>query len=343
MGNGNALMTAEALEAPDVVRGQAERLARPLGELAARLRRAPPRVVVTCARGSSAHAATFGKGLIERYLAIPVADASPSVVTVYRRGLRLDRQLFLAISQSGRSDDLVESALSAKACGALTVAIVNDAGSPLASASDVVIPMSAGAEVSIAATKTFVASLAVLLRLVADWSQQDAMMKALARLPDRLAKAAQLDWWTPLAALSETKSLAILGRGPTFAIALEASLKLKEVCHIHAEGFSGSEFQHGPVALVSQQFPVLVFMPTDEARHELSKLVIELSHRSRLVFATGSGVGAARQLPVLAPDHPDMDALCLIQTFYALAARWAEHLGLDAAQPRNLQKVTRTR
>lgn len=343
MSNGNALMAAEALEAPEVVRRQAELLSRPVGELAARLRRSPPRVVITCARGSSAHVATFGKGLIERYLGIPVADAAPSVVTVYRRELRLDGQVFLAISQSGHSDDLVESACSARAGGALTVAIVNDADSPLASASDVVIPMSAGSEVSIAATKTFVASVAVLLRLVADWAHDRAMMAALERLPDRLLRAAQLDWWKALGGLSEAKTLAILGRGPTLAIVQEASLKLKEICHIHAEGFSGSEFQHGPIALVSQEFPVLVFMPTDEAHHELSKLTDELCRRSSLVFVAGNGAGAAKQLPVLFPEHPEADAICLIQTFYGLAARWAEHLGLDAAQPRNLQKITRTR
>jgi glucosamine--fructose-6-phosphate aminotransferase (isomerizing) len=343
MSNGNALMAAEALEAPEVVRRQAELIARPVGELAARLRRAPPRVVVTCARGSSAHAASFGKGLIERHLAIPVADASPSVVTVYRRGLRLDGQLFLAISQSGRSDDLVESACSARACGALTVAVVNDAESPLASASDVVLPMSAGPEMSIAATKTFIASVTVLLRLIADWASEKAMMAGVERLPDRLTKAAQFDWSKALGMLSQTKALAILGRGPTLAIAQEASLKLKEICHIHAEGFSGSEFQHGPIALVSQDYPVLVFMPTDEAHNELSKLTAELCRRSPLVFVTGSGVGAAKKLPVLSPEHPETDAVCLIQTFYGLAARLADHLGLDAAQPRNLQKITRTR
>jgi glucosamine--fructose-6-phosphate aminotransferase (isomerizing) len=341
--NGNAMMAAEAREAPDVVRRQADLLERPVHELVSRLRRAPPRVVVTCARGSSARAALFGKGLIERYLAIPVADASPSVVTVYRRGLRVNGQLFIAISQSGRSDDLVESALSAKRCGALTVAIVNDTESPLASASDVVLPLAAGAESSVAATKTFIASVAALLRLIACWSSDAAMMAALENLPHRLSSAAELDWSKALGALSQAKSLAILGRGPTLAIAEEASLKLKEVCHIHAEGYSGSEFQHGPIALVSQDYPVLILMPNDEARYELSRLATDLCHKSRLVFVTGNEIGDAEQLPALLPEHPEADAVCLIQTFYGLAARLADRLGLDAGQPRHLQKITRTR
>jgi glucosamine--fructose-6-phosphate aminotransferase (isomerizing) len=340
---GNVRLTAEAREAPDVVRRQANLLDWPVRELAARLRRSPPRLVVTCARGSSSHAALFGKGLIERHLAIPVADAAPSVVSVYRRGLRVDGQVFFAISQSGRSDDLVESAVSAKQCGALTVAVVNDTESPLAAASDVVLPLGAGEESSVAATKTFIASLAALLRLIACWSDDAAMVAAVENLPHRLSNAAELDWSKAVDALSQAKSLAVLGRGPTFAIAEEASLKLKEVCHIHAEGYSGSEFQHGPIALVSQDYPVLILMPNDEARQELSRLATDLCHKSRLVFVTGDAIGDAKRLSALAPEQPDADAICLIQTFYGFAARLADRLGLDAGQPRHLQKITRTR
>src|SRR3954467_14482996 len=127
---------AELGGAPEVVRRQAGGLDQAVSELAARLRSAPPRLVVTCARGSSAHAATFGKHLIERHLGIPVAAAAPNIATVYHRGLRLDGQLVLIISQSGRSDDLVEFAAMARAAGALAVAILNDAESPLAAACD---------------------------------------------------------------------------------------------------------------------------------------------------------------------------------------------------------------
>ena len=144
MSKGTVLMEAELREAPEVVARQSELLARPLCELAIRLRQMPPDVVVTCARGSSAHAANFGKYLIERYLGVPVAAVAPSIMTIYRRRLRLRRQLFLTISQSGRSDDLVEAASAAKTFGALTAAIVNDTGRPLASACDIVLPMAAG-------------------------------------------------------------------------------------------------------------------------------------------------------------------------------------------------------
>ena len=195
MSKGTVLMEAEMREAPDVVARQSELLARPLCELAIRLKQMPPDVVVTCARGSSAHAANFGKYLIERHLGVPVAAVAPSIMTIYRRRLRLRRQLFLTISQSGRSDDLVEAASSAKTFGALTVAIVNDTGSPLASACDIVLPMAAGQELSVAATKTFIASVAILLNLTANWASEHAIKVALDRLPDRLSTAVQLDWW----------------------------------------------------------------------------------------------------------------------------------------------------
>jgi glucosamine--fructose-6-phosphate aminotransferase (isomerizing) len=336
-------MATELSEAPDVVRRQVETLAGPIARLVAILRNSEPQVVVTCARGSSAHAAIFGKYLIERHLGIPVADAAPSIMSVYRKGLRLKGQLFLAISQSGRSEDLVESASRASDSGALTVALVNDTKSPLASVCDVILPMEAGPELSVAATKTFVSSVAALLKFVAAWADDPDMMAALDRLPDRLASAAGLDWDQALSPLSTAQSLITLGRGPTFAISQEAALKLKEVCNLHAEAFSGAEFQHGPIALVSSGYPVLIFMPTDAAAANLSQLAADLRRKGASVFTTSNDSEMSGRLPVLPPDHPDTDAVCLIQSLYALAIRLARHRGIDADQPRHLRKITRTR
>lgn len=337
------LMATELREAPDVVRRQSETLARPLAELAAVLRKSPPRVVVTCARGSSANAAIFGKYLIERHLGIPVADAAPSIMSVYRKGLRLEGQVFLMISQSGRSDDLIEAASRAKDSGAITVALVNDTKSPLALACEIVLPMEAGPELSIAATKTFVSSVTALLNLVAVWTNDPKMATALERLPDRLASAADLDWTQALNPLSTAQSLVTLGRGPTFAIAHEAALKLKEVCNVHAEAFSGAEFQHGPIALVSSGYPVLIFMPTDAAAANLAELANDLRRKRAAVLVTANSGGVSGQLPVLPPDHPDTDAVCLIQSLYAFAIHLAQHRGVDVDQPRHLRKITRTR
>jgi glucosamine--fructose-6-phosphate aminotransferase (isomerizing) len=332
-------MEEELREAPQALRRQPHELARPLTELVARLKRRPPLLVMTCARGSSAHAASFAKHAIELYLGIPVAAAAPNIASVYHRRLRLKDQLFLAISQSGRSDDLVESAAMAREAGALTAAFVNNTQSPLAAACDIVLPIGAGTELSVAATKSFVASLAAVLRLIASWSDDDRLRAALDRLPRRVAAAAELDWSAALEAFAGATSLIAIGRGPTLAIAREAALKLKEIANLHAEAFSGAEFLHGPVALVSERYPILVLMPSDEAAAGLQRLAADLGAKGAALFTACPG----GMLPALADDHPETDAICLIQSFYALAARLAEFRGIDPDRPRHLQKVTRTR
>lgn len=339
----SARMQAEIREAPEAVSRQAQRLPEVLAQLARRLGSACPSVVVTCARGSSAHAAAFGKHAIERHLGIPVAPMAPSIATIYRQRLRLEGQLFLAISQSGRSDDLIESAAMAKASRALTVALVNDTESPLARTCEFILAMEAGPELSVAATKTFIASLAALLRLTAAWTGNHALAAALSRLPDRLVRAAELDWSTALDTLSDADSLVTIGRGPTLAIAREAALKLKETCNLHAEAFSGAEFLHGPVSLVSWDYPILMFVPEDKVAPGLRALAEDLRTKGAAVLMADAGSTGPNQLPTLAPDHPDVDAICLIQSFYAMAVRQAERRGIDVDRPRHLQKVTRTR
>ena len=336
-------MLAEIGQAPEVVARQTEALQQPLAELVARLVRKPPQVAVTCARGSSAHAAAFGKHIIERYLRIPVAAAAPSIATVYGQRLRLDGQLFLAISQSGRSDDLIEQTTAAQAAGAITVALVNAIDSPLARASDLVLPMEAGPEQSVAATKTFIASVSALVRLAALWSGDRDMAASLDRLPARLRKATDLDWSEALSTFTSATSLVTIGRGPTLSIAREASLKLKETCNLHAEAFSGAEFLHGPVALVDDDYPILMFMPIDAAQQGLRALTANLRAKGASLSVAEPGDAMSGRLPALAADHPEADAICQIQSFYGLAVRLAKQRGIDVDRPRHLQKVTRTR
>jgi glucosamine--fructose-6-phosphate aminotransferase (isomerizing) len=260
--------------------------------------------------------------------------------------LRLEGQLFLAISQSGRSDDLVEAAAMARRAGALTAALVNADDSPLAAACEFVLPIGAGPELSVAATKSFVATLAALLRLVASWADDERLPEAIDRLPDRLAVAAQLDWRAALAGLAEADSLIAIGRGPTLAIAREAALKLKEIANRHAEAFSGAEFLHGPVALVEPRYPVLMFVPGDAAAEGLWRLADDLAGKGAALFIAAprsDKTTRPQRLPTLASDHPETDAVCLIQSFYAMMVGLAERLGIDPDRPRHLQKITRTR
>lgn len=336
-------MEGELHEAAAAVERQTQSLAGPVQRLIERLVRDPPKVVVTCARGSSGHAATFGKHLIERHLGLPVAAAAPNIASVYRRPLTLAGQLFLAISQSGRSDDLIETTAMARGAGAMTVAMVNAPDSPLAHVAEIVLPLGAGPELSVAATKSFVASLAALLQIIAAWTGDPTMGRACIRLPDRLAAATRLDWREGLGPLSSASSLVAIGRGPTLAIAREAALKLKETCELHAEAFSAAEFRHGPIALVDAAYPVLLFRPTDEAAAGLDALVADLRQKGACVLVAEPGEALACRLPALAPEHPDADAICLIQSFYAFLVGLAARRGTDLDRPRHLEKVTRTR
>jgi len=334
---------AELREAPEAVARQARELAPPLAQLVARLLQRSPDFAVTCARGSSAHAAAFAKHAIERYLGIPVAPAAPNIATIYRRKLRLKNQLFLTISQSGLSDDLVETASAARAAGAVTAAIVNNPESPLASICEFVLPMAAGSELSVGATKTFVASLAAILRLTARWAGREGISSACDRLPGRLIQATDTDWSDALSLLASANSLVVIGRGPTLAIAREAALKLKETCSLHAEAFSGAEFRHGPIALVSSAYPILVLAPTDESASGFPDLVADLREKGASVIVADSGAKQPGRLPVVPPEQPEADAICLIQSFYGFLVRLAAQRGVDADHPRHLQKVTRTR
>lgn len=343
MTRAGAAMQGDLHEAAAAVERQAQSLRAPLAALVERLMRRQPDVILTCARGSSAHAATFAKHLIERHLGIPVAAAAPNIASVYRRSLNLRGQLLLTISQSGRSDDLIETATMACAAGAITAAIVNDPDSPLALASEIVLPLGAGRERSVAATKSFVASLAALLQLTAAWSGDRAMAEAGARLPARLAKAAEPDWSEALDAMVPAQSLVAIGRGPTLAIAGEAALKLKETCELHAEAFSAAEFRHGPMALVSSAYPILAFRPTDELAVAIDELAFDLRRKGACVLVAEPGPRQQGRLPALAPEHPATDAICLVQSFYGFLIKLAARRGTNVDQPRHLQKVTRTR
>ena len=337
------LVDQELREAPDVVARQEQTLAAPLKDLTARLSRRPPSVVVTCARGSSAHAAAFAKHLIEWHLGIPVAAAAPVIATAYRRKLRLDAQLFLAISQSGRSDDLIETALSARRAGALCAALVNDPGSPLADACDIVLPIGAGPERAVAATKSFIATLSALLCFIARWTENQRLGDALYRLPRRLDQATELDWRPAVKVLATAQNLVAIGRGPTLPVARETALKLKEIANLHAEAFSGAEFMHGPVTLVRPDYPLLMFVAPDETAPGMRRLAGELRGKGAHLFCADPQAEGSDYLPSLPPDHADVDALCLVQSFYAVAPYLAVARGLDPDRPRHLQKVTRTR
>jgi glucosamine--fructose-6-phosphate aminotransferase (isomerizing) len=312
-------------------------------DLADRLAAEPPPFVVTSARGSSDNAATFAKYLLEISLGLVTASVGPSISSVYRSRLRARHALFLTISQSGRSPDLIALAEAAGEDGALTVALVNDISSPLARSCQVVLPLHAGPERSVAATKSLIAAMAAVFQLLAYWTRQDALMDAVARLPDMLAAAQRQDWTAALPPLMAARDLFVVGRGAGYAAAQEAALKLKETAGVHAEALSAAELMHGPLTLAGADFPVLLFSQQDDALPGLVELARDLAARSVPVIAAGPAAGAgAIGLPVPAGLHPFAAPIALIQSFYPLAEATARGRGRDPDRPLHLSKVTET-
>ncbi len=340
---GRSRMLEEALEAPQAVALQLARNEAPCRELGARLRARPPRFVATAARGSSDTAASFAKYLVEIRLGTVVASLAPSIRSVYRAAPRLDGALFIAISQSGRSPDLLSLAEAARAAGALTVAVVNDAASPLAGRCEVVLPVHAGPERSVAATKSWIGSLAALLHLAAHWADDAALHDAVRRLPDDLAAAARADWSAAAALLAGVEHLFVVGRGPGLAAAQEAALKLKETAGLHAEAYSAAELMHGPMTLAGPGFPVLAFSQQDAALPGVIDLVERLAARGvPLAVAGPAARPGCLALPLAAGLHPFAAPIAAAQSFYPLAERAARARGRDPDRPPHLSKVTET-
>lgn len=333
----NTRMFQEAAEAPQVVARLLAANQDAAKALGAELRAQPPRAVVTCARGSSDHAATYAKYLIETATGVVTSSAALSVSSVYAAEPKLDGVLYLAISQSGKSPDLLAACEAAKQGGALVVALVNDETSPLAKLADRVLPLHAGPELSVAATKSYIAALAAIAQLVAAWTQDEDLAKGLDALPAILAKAWPLDWSTAAAPLQSARNLYVLGRGVGFGIAQEAALKFKETCGLHAEAFSAAEVLHGPMALVKEGFPVLVFAQDDASEDGVVAMARDMAGRGAQVMMAGGG----GDLPTL-PAHPVLEPIVRIQGFYRMANALSILRGHDPDRPPHLNKVTET-
>ena len=332
-------MFAEAAEAPAAVARLLAHNRDRSAALGSALRARPPGLVLTCARGSSDHAATFAKYLIETRIGTPVASTAPSVASVYGATPLLGPSLCLAISQSGASPDLLATVDSLAAAGATLAAIVNDESSPLAGRADWLLPLKAGPERSVAATKSYIASLAAVLQLVEDWSgNADASLE---ELPDLLERAWSCDWTPLVERLGDVRGLYVLGRGLGFGIAQEAALKFKETCGLHAEAFSTAEVRHGPMALVGSDFPLLVFRQPDRTAEGIDALAAECAARGAPVFVVGASVPGAVTLPSIAAN-PAIAPLLHIQSFYRAATMLSVSRGLDPDSPPHLKKVTET-
>lgn len=340
------LMAREAAEAPERCAAQIARNAGLMREVGQRLRVLAPPFAATLARGSSDQAAAFAKVLLETRAGLPTLSHAPSIGSLYKAtSPRFKGVSLIAISQSGRSPDLIAAAVDAQRQGALVVTIVNDDASPLAELADICIPIHAGPETSVAATKSFIGTLVALAHLGAEWSEDKALLAALASVGDVLEAAVAADWTGAVPLLKEPGNMLVLGRGLTLPIAGEAALKFKETSSLHAEAFSIAEVAHGPMTLIGEGDPVLALGPIDAARAGLRERLEDFRARGAQVIAVGhpDDVAAATlALPGQWDVHPVLNAIAQIQSFYGLANALSLARGYNPDAPPHLAKVTRT-
>jgi len=319
--------------------GNAARIA----QLGRKLSALDPPVLTTIARGSSDCCALYLKYLAEIVVGVPCASIGPSIATLYGAPLRLSRAVAVSISQSGRSPDIVEMQRSARRAGATTVAMVNEVDSPLATEAEELLPLMAGREQSVAATKSMIAGLVAGASLVAAWRGDADLIDAVARLPALLPAESAPPPTDMIDRLARAEHAFVLGRGATFAVAAEAALKLKETCAIHAEAYSSAEVLHGPAELARSGFLVIAFMPTDAGRDGMEATLTLLHQAGADVVRIDTGGGdAADRLACASAASPLLTPITMIHRFYGLAEALSRRLGRNPDRPRNLHKVTET-
>lgn len=301
-----------------------------------------PQFMVSVARGSSDHVATYLKYASELLLGTPIASIGPSIASIYNRKLNLEGSVCLSVSQSGKSPDILQMASMAREGGALSIAMTNHPESPLAQVSSHTLNLHAGPEISVAATKTFVNSAIAGIWLLAECAEDEALLNSILNLPSLLEKAVQMDWPKVRTALGERNSIFCLGRGPACAISNEAALKFKETCQIHAESYSSAEVLHGPVSIVDRGFPVIGLAAQDGAETALGSVADELASKGATVFATCADLTKATPLEAIRSGHALTDPITLIASFYAMVEKVAASRGINPDTPRHLKKVTET-
>jgi glucosamine--fructose-6-phosphate aminotransferase (isomerizing) len=340
----------------DEIREQPRALERTLAE---ELRRLPrferlvaekrPRMVVLVARGTSDNAATFGRYLIEITTGIPVSLAAPSISTLYDAPIDYRDCLVVAISQSGESTDTNLVLERAKARGAMTVGITNEKASTLARIADHVFLVRAGKERSVAATKTYTGQI-LILYLIACALGAKIPRADLERLPEMAEEALTLE--PEVVAISQRyrfmRQAVVVGRGLNYANAFEWALKMMETCYIVAERFSSADFQHGPIALVEQSFPVFAFAPAGVTWPSMSEMLQKLQGlRAEILAVTDRSNPEAdgRATNVIRLPRRIKEVLTPIPYIIPaqlFAAHLAAQKGLNPDQPRTINKVTLT-
>jgi glucosamine--fructose-6-phosphate aminotransferase (isomerizing) len=307
--------------------------------IAKRIDQSKPRIVVFCGRGSSGHVGVYLRYLFEVRLGLLASAAAPSVVTAYQRPPDMRDALFVVVSQSGRSPDIVMATQVARSSGALTLAIVNDEHSPVAIASELVLAIGAGSERAVAATKTVALSMIAGAQLVAALGRDVDLNNGLQHLPLRLSNALTCDWSAWAESAGSAAVAFVVARGYGLGCAREIALKVAEVLRIPALGYSAAELLHGPRASVTPATPVLALRQNDQAATAVDDLVRDLNDAGGRTFTAG---GTAGTLPWIGDDHPACDPVLMLIPAYRAFEAVAHRRGLDPDNPAFLSKVTRT-
>jgi glucosamine--fructose-6-phosphate aminotransferase (isomerizing) len=338
------------------IREQPEALARLLGKgraaaeaAAERVRAFAPRLVVIAARGSSDNAARYAQYLLGAHNRLPVSLATPSLFTCYGAPPSLAGALVVGISQSGQSPDIVAVVEAGRAEGALTLAITNEIRSPLALAAERVLPLLAGEERAVAATKTYTSQLCALAMLSAALEARPERWAELERLPGLVEETLSLGGAVEgtVAGLQEAGRFVVVGRGFNYATAFELALKLKETSYIVAEPYSPADLLHGPVAMIDRGFPVLLVAPSGRVLADLERLAATLAGRRAATIAISDDAGVLSRARVglaLPPNVPEwVSPMVAVVPGQLFAVALARARGLDPDRPRGLTKVTETR
>jgi glutamine---fructose-6-phosphate transaminase (isomerizing) len=345
-----ACMAAEIEEQPQVFE-RILREGRPrILEVAQAIRRRQPRFVLFVARGTSDHAALYAKYLVETRLGLPAGLVSPSTVTIYDTHPDLRDVLFIGVSQSGGSPDLIEPMTRAHACGAITLAVTNAPESPLAQAAEFHVDVLAGPERAVAATKTYTAellSLFLLVEVLGAGAPSYEGGEAVESLPQRAQAVLALDSEVGRLAVRYrfAEQLVVTARGYNYATARETALKLMETSYLVAHAFSAADLLHGPMAMIDRGFPVIAVAPSGQGSSALRPVMERLRELRADVLVVGGADACTLgtiglELPDLGPEI--LTPILAILPLQQLAWHLARERGIDPDQPRGLQKVTET-
>ena len=301
--------------------------------------------VIILARGTSDNAGHYLKFLIEVKLGLPVGLASPSSVSIYGAKVDFKNTLVIALSQSGRSPDLITFASAAREGGALLIAMTNNSDSPLAKAGDIHIDLSAGPEVAVAATKSYSAELLASLLLVDNWMGNkgevrshlvDSSRKCLSNISDLDSFANSLD---------ARREIVVIGRGYAYANAKELALKIQETSYIPVQGLSSADYQHGPIATLDKNSQVIVLSPSGIPRVALEDSIVRIRKSQPEIIWIGSNQLATKDERVIlgasleSEEESTIIDAALIQY---LTLSFAVKNGFNPDSPRGLSKVTLT-